>query len=203
MIAGGLYAAFMAATLVLLLIPGPNVALIVATSVAHGTRAGLLTVIGTSSAVIVQLVLVALGMSAALAAFAQGMELLRWLGAAYLIALGVAQWRAPALDLTDIAPLPRRAIYGRGFVVALTSPKTLFFYAAFFPQFIAADRNFAAQMSVLGATFLSLALLVDGGWAVLGGRLRGILVGRGRLHQRLAGTALIGAGFGLALARGR
>jgi homoserine/homoserine lactone efflux protein len=203
MIASGLYAAFIAATLVLLLIPGPNVAAIVATSVAHGTRAGLVTVLGTSSAAIVQLALVTLGLSAALAAFAQGMEVLRWLGAAYLIALGIAQWCAPVPELTSVAPLPRRAIYGRGFAVALTNPKTLFFYAAFFPQFIAADRPFGAQIAVLGATFLGLALLVDGGWAVLGGRLRGILVARGRLRRRLAGTALIGAGVGLALARGR
>ena len=94
-------------------------------------------------------------------------------------------------------------MFTRALLVSLTNPKTLFFYAAFFPQFIAADRPFGAQIAVLGATFLGLALLVDGGWAVLGGRLRGILVARGRLRRRLAGTALIGAGVGLALARGR
>ena len=88
------YLAFVLATSILMLIPGPNVALIVANSVAFGTRYVLLTVIGTSTAMVVQLALFALGMTALLGAMAQWFEWIRWLGVAYLVWIGIRQWRA-------------------------------------------------------------------------------------------------------------
>src|SRR5580704_8507598 len=91
--------AFMLATTVLMLIPGPNVALIVANSVAWGTRYGLLTVTGTAAAMVLQLALTSLGMTAALGALAAWFEVLRWVGVAYLLWLGIRQWRAPPTDL--------------------------------------------------------------------------------------------------------
>ena len=99
-----LYLTFALATCVLILIPGPNVALIVANSVAYGTRHGLLTVAGTSSAVVVQLALTALGMSALLGTLAQWFEWIRWIGVAYLLWLGVRQWCAAPVDLTRTRP---------------------------------------------------------------------------------------------------
>src|SRR5437868_6648231 len=96
----GLYCGFVAAVTVLMLIPGPNVALIVANSVAHGPRYGLLTVAGTSAAMVLQLALVALGMTPLLGMLGSGFEVLRWIGVAYLLYLGITQWRAPAVDLT-------------------------------------------------------------------------------------------------------
>src|ERR1700740_378395 len=89
-----LYFAFIAAVTILILIPGPNVALIVANSVAYGPRYGLLTVAGTSSAMVVQLVLTALGMTTVLGVLANWFEWIRWLGVAYLLFIGVKQWRA-------------------------------------------------------------------------------------------------------------
>jgi len=200
-----LYLAFIAATTVLMLIPGPNVALIVANSVAYGTRFGLLTVAGTSAAMVAQLALTALGLAAVLGALGALFEWLRWVGVAYLLVLGIRQWRAAPVDLTRTAPQPRSArdIFLRGMLVSLTNPKTLFFYGAFFPQFIDASRDVAAQVLTLSATFLLLALALDSGWAVLAGRARGFLAGRGRLRNRLSGGLLIGAGLGLALARRR
>src|ERR1700742_4430916 len=111
-----LYLAFLAATVVLVLIPGPNVAVITANSVAYGARFGLLTVAGTSTAILIQLALTGLGLSAALDTLGAWFEWIRWIGAAYLVYLGIAQWRAAALDLAQTAPLPRsaRAIFGRG-----------------------------------------------------------------------------------------
>lgn len=202
MIDPGLYAAFVLATAVLIMIPGPNVALIVANSVAYGTRYGLLTVAGTASAMVPQLVLTALGMTALLGGVGAWMEWLRWAGVAYLVVLGVRQWRARALDLTRVAAQPRsrRGIYLRGLVVSLTNPKTLFFYGAFFPQFVAADRPALPQLLVLCATFLAVAILLDGAWAVLAGRARPLLAAHGRLRNRLSGGLLVGAGVGLALA---
>src|SRR5580704_14390604 len=102
-----LYLAFVLACVVLMVIPGPNVALIVANSVAHGTRYGLLTVAGTASGVVVQLALTVLGASAALDFLAASFELLRWAGVIYLVWLGVAAWRAPLVDLTQVRPQAR------------------------------------------------------------------------------------------------
>ncbi len=203
MIAPHLYLAFVLATSVLILIPGPNVSLIVANAVAYGTRYGLLTVAGTSAAVLVQLGLTALGMAAVLGALAAWFEWLRWLGVAYLLYLGLRQWLAAPVDLTRTRPQPRsaRAIVLRGFAVSLTNPKTLLFYGAFFPQFISIDRPLGPQVALLCATFLVLAAGLDSVWALLAGRARGLLASRGRLRNRLSGGLLMGAGLGLALAR--
>ncbi|MCW3475596.1 LysE family translocator [Limobrevibacterium gyesilva] len=198
-----LYLGFILATSVLMLIPGPNVALIVANSVAYGTRYGLLTVVGTSTAMLVQLALTALGMTALMGVMAQAFEWIRWLGVAYLVWLGVRQWRAMPVDLTQARPQKRstREIFARGLLVSLTNPKTLLFYGAFFPQFISPDGDFAAQLALLSVTFVAVAVLLDGGWAVLAGRARGVLATHGKLRNRLSGGLLIGAGVGLALAR--
>ena len=88
----------------------------------------------------------------------------------------------------------------RGFVVSLTNPKTLFFYAAFLPQFVT-GADPARQMWILAATFVAIAAIVDCGWALLAGRLRPLLSRHARLRGRLTGTVLIAAGAGLALAR--
>ncbi len=198
-----LYMAFALATLVLMLIPGPNVALIVANSVAYGTRQGLLTVAGTSSAVVVQLALTALGMTALMGAMAHWFELVRWLGVAYLLWMGVRQFMAPAVDLTRTRPeqKPARQLVGRGLLVSLTNPKTLLFYGAFFPQFVTPGDGLWHQLALLSATYLAIAIVVDCGWAVLGGRARGLLAARGKLRNRISGGMLVTAGVGLALAR--
>lgn len=198
-----LYLAFIAATAVLILIPGPNVALIVANSVAHGTRFGLLTVAGTSSAMVVQLALTVLGMSALLGVLSGWFDWLRWIGVAYLVVLGVRAWRAPAVDLSVAPPQARsaRGIYLRGFLISLSNPKTLLFYGAFLPQFVAPGADLTTQLLLLSATFLAIAVVLDGMWAVLAGRFRRALAMNGRLRNRLTGGLLIGAGAGLALVR--
>jgi homoserine/homoserine lactone efflux protein len=197
-----LYFGFVLATTILILIPGPNVSLIMANSIAHGTRYGLLTVIGTSSAIIVQLALTVLGLSATLGMLASWFEWVRWIGVVYLLYLGIRQWRAPPVDLTRTRPQPRsvRVIALRGFLISLTNPKTLLFYGAFFPQFLSPDVPFAPQVALLSVTFFIIAAGLDSAWALLAGRLRGLLAIRGTLRNRLSGGFLIGAGVGLALA---
>ena len=198
-----LYLGFVLASVVLIVIPGPNVALIVANSVAHGARFGLLTVAGTSSAVVVQLALTVLGASAALDFLAAGFDWLRWLGVAYLIWLGVAAWRAPPVDLTQVRPQARsvRTIYLRGLLVCLTNPKTLLFCGAFLPQFVTPGPDATRQLVLLAVTFFVVSTVLDSLWAVLAGRLRAVLAARARLRNRLTGGLMIGAGLGLALAR--
>jgi len=129
-------------------------------------------------------------------------EWVRWIGVVYLLYLGIRQWRAPPVDLTRTRPQPRsvRVIALRGFLISLTNPKTLLFYGAFFPQFLSPDVPFAPQVALLSVTFFIIAAGLDSAWALLAGRLRGLLAIRGTLRNRLSGGFLIGAGVGLALA---
>jgi threonine/homoserine/homoserine lactone efflux protein len=198
-----LYFAFLAATLVMLVMPGPNVTLIVANSIAYGTRFGLFTVLCTSLSIVPLLVLTVAGMSAMLGVVSEWFELLRWLGVAYLIYLGVEALRAPTSDLAAIRPDPRsiRAIAARAVLVALTNPKTLLFFGAFFPQFLDPARDATHQLAIMAVTFFVAAAISDSGWALAAGRARSVLVRAGRWVNRVTGSFLITCGVGLALAR--
>jgi homoserine/homoserine lactone efflux protein len=198
-----LYLAFLAASAVVLLIPGPNVALIVSTSIAYGRRHGLVTVAGTSSAMVLQLTLVVAGLTTVLAMSANLFAWLRWAGVFYLCYLAFRAWFAP---IADSNAMPRTAkslvaTYLRGFLVSLTNPKTLLFFGAFLPQFASPTAPFPLQLLLLAASFLVLAILFDSIWAVLAGKLGSAFGAKGRLRNWIQGTLLLGAGLGLALAR--
>jgi threonine/homoserine/homoserine lactone efflux protein len=203
MIDPAMFVAFVAATTILMLIPGPNVALIVSNSVAYGSRYGLITVGGTTSAMIVQLAIAAFGMTQVLGTLGRWFEWLRWIGVAYLIYLGVTHWRAPVADLTRTAPEPKsaRAIYARALLVSLTNPKLLLFYGAFFPQFVRVDRPVGTQIVLLAATFIAISVSLDGSWALIASRARKALASHGRLRNRITGGLLIAAGTALGVAR--
>ena len=194
-----LYLSFIGATVALMLLPGPNVSLIVAQALSRGRRAALMTVCGTTTAMIVQLALVALGLSAVLSALAPWMNLLRWIGVAYLIYLAVRTWRAPSV--TDVTPDALHATFGRGLLVSLFNPKTLFFYGAFFPQFVDLARPLPTQLVVLSVTFVIIAVIVDSAWALMAARLRPWLATRARLQKRLSAGLLAVAAAGLSLSR--
>ena len=203
MIAVNLYLSFALAVTLLMLVPGPNVSLIVANSVTYGPKYGLLTVAGTSSAMVIQLALTALGLTATLGVLGVWFAWLRWLGVIYLIYLGIRHWRAPLTDpkLTQLKTKDRRAIFLRALLVSLTNPKTLLFYAVFFPQFVDVNQPFGAQIALLCVTFLSLAIMIDSIWALGAGRMRPLLTAHGRLRNRVSGGFLIGAAAALALSR--
>jgi threonine/homoserine/homoserine lactone efflux protein len=150
-----------------------------------------------------QLALTGLGMSALLGGVAEAFYYLRWLGVAYLVYLAYRAWTAPADDLAAVAAprQPYRALFLRGFLVSLSNPKTLVFFAAFFPQFLNPAAPLGAQIGLLAASFLILAATVDSGWALLAARLGGAVKMSGRLRNRLSGGLLLGAGLGLALVR--
>jgi len=196
------YIAFVLASALLIAIPGPNVALIVGTSIAHGRRAGLITVAGTSAAMVPLLGLTVLGLQTLLEATAGIFEWLRWIGVAYLVWLGVRTWRrVPDLLSLESRPPSTRLVFWQAVLVSLTNPKTLLFYAAFFPQFLNPAADPVPQLVLLSATFLVLAVVLDSTWALLADRARPLLTGRARLRNRITGGFLIGAGIGLALAR--
>jgi len=196
-----LYLAFAAAA-VLIAVPGPNVACILSAATRHGARAGLLTVAGTSTGMLVQLVVAGAGVGL-VASLAGALEWLRWAGAAYLIFLGVREWRR-AGHVPDARMPPGANLFGRGLLVAVANPKTLLFYAAFLPQFVdpAGPLPVGWQLGVLAGTFLALAAAIDGLYAIAGGRARAALQAHAlRLWQRLSGAFLVAAGVGLTLAR--
>lgn len=194
---------FVFATIILGLIPGPNVALTVANSLAHGTRHGLLTVAGTSSAMVPQLILTVLGLSTFIAALSQWFDVLRWAGVAYLLYLGIRECLAPVQDLAHMParPLSVREIYWRGFLVSLTNPKTLLFYGAFFPQFITGMDRVIEQLIVLAVVFVAVISCVDSLWACLAGYARRYLLGKTVWRNRISGGFLIIAAVLLALIR--
>ena len=202
MISAPLYVSFVLVSLALIAIPGPNVALIVSTSIAHGWRAGLMTVAGTSAAMALQLVLTVAGTSALLAAASAWFSWLRWAGVIYLIYLGVRAWRAPVRNEPGKGfPPGSRTVFTRGVLVSLTNPKTLLFFGAFLPQFVSTDRTVVPQLMILAATFLVLAVALDSSWALLAHRAAATFSRRRVLRNRLEGGLLMGAGLGLAAAR--
>jgi homoserine/homoserine lactone efflux protein len=196
-----LFGGFLLITIVLLLTPGPIVTLVISTSATRGVRAGLVTVAGTSSGNAALLAAIAVGLSWVLVHAVYLFELLRWAGAAYLIWLGVRAWRGAG---QAEPPAPAAGVhFRRGFLVALTNPKTLAFFTAFLPQFVDPALPAARQLAVMCVVTVLLAAVSDSCWAVAAGLGRAWFMqpSRARLLKRLSGLTLIGGGVWLSLAR--
>jgi threonine/homoserine/homoserine lactone efflux protein len=201
-----LYLAFVAATLVLCIVPGPVVTFLVATGIRQGPRDALIGLAGSSSALCIHMVLVVAGLAPLLAALGPWAEALKLIGAAYLVWLGVQAWRAPVeKDVTTAAAprIPPSTLYRRGLLISGTNPKTLAFYAAFFPQFIDAAHPPLPQFVLLAVSFILVSALSDGAYAVAAGRLAQYLKSpRAQIvRNKITGAVLTAAGLGLALAR--
>lgn len=151
--------ALVAATAVLVAIPGPNVALIVASSLRSGFRASVATVLGTTVGVGLQLALVVFGLAALIAAAAEALQWIKWAGVAYLIYLGIHTWREPAGDPDRIEATP--AMFWRGCLVAVVNPKTLLFNAAFIPQFVGSETATIGDLAIVASVFLAVLFAGD------------------------------------------
>lgn len=152
---------------------------------------------------VVQLAVTAFGLTGQLSALGEGFEMIRWVGVAYFVYLGVMQWRASPTNLRQTVPTPGlpRAVYGRGMPVCLTNPGVLLFYGALFPLFITATGHFETQILPLSVTFVCIAAIVDIGLAAVAGWAVCFQATRTRLTNRISGGLLITAGIGLAVAR--
>jgi threonine/homoserine/homoserine lactone efflux protein len=162
---------FSAAALALLVFPGPSVLYIISRSVDQGRRAGLASVLGIHTGSLVHVTAATVGLSALLVSSAAAFTIVKYVGAAYLIILGVRQIvdRRHRSD-ADVAarPLSFRRIYGQGVVVNVLNPKTAGFFFAFLPQFVDPDRGSTAlQILIFGLTFIALGLLSDSAYAML------------------------------------
>lgn len=189
------------ATAVLVMIPGPNVALIVGRSLQHGIRAGIATTVGTTIGVALQLVLVFAGIAALIEQLASALTVLRWAGVFYLLWLAVMHWRQPADELQVPDIVPARVDIGRGVLLAAINPKVLVFNAAFLPQFVDPARDTASQFAVLCAVYLSVLFIGDSLWAIFAASARHWFARFSRVRHRLSAIFFAGAGIGLALAR--
>lgn len=191
--------ALLVATAILVTIPGPNVALIVANSLRFGFWSGLATVFGTTLGLGLQLALVVAGMSAVIELAADALAWIRWAGVAYLVWLGIKTWRTPADELTTLTATP--VMFWRGCFVAAANPKTLMFNVAFIPQFVGSGDANALTPLAVAAVYLSVVLFGDVLWAALATSARRVLGRYMALRNRLTGAFLAAAGVGLALSR--
>jgi threonine/homoserine/homoserine lactone efflux protein len=202
-------AVFAVAAVTLLVIPGPAVLYIVSRSVAQGRAAGLVSVCGIHVGSLLHVGAAALGLSALLVSSALAYDTVRYLGAAYLVWLGVQRLLARDEDARPTGARRERLgrIFAQGVVVNVLNPKTALFFFAFLPQFVdAAAGAVPLQVAVLGATFVGLGLVTDGAYALLASTGAGFLRGRRRVARasRLAsGGVLVGLGVTTALAGSR
>lgn len=197
------YLSFILVSTGLIIMPGPNVLLIISTSIAHGKTTGLQTVAGTSAAMCIQLAVAAFATALYVEAIAEGFNYLKWFGVGYLCYLGISHFYQACRDAEE-NPTPSAAgTFGRGFWVSLTNPKTILFFSAFLPQFVSPAVPFFSQILLLSFTFLVLAALFDSGYAILSGKLKVLLANKRvvRFQHAISGTLFICASLWLATLR--
>jgi len=198
-----MYLAFVGASVLLVLTPGPMVAYVVATTLSHGLRHGFMALIGSAAASAVQLAIVVAGLSLILTAAGEAFFWIKWIGVVYLVYLGVKALRAPVEDLEVEAGFARsgRRTIVEAFFVNLTNPKALLFHGAFLPLFISPSAPATPQLVLLAVTFVVVAAVLDGCWALFAARLKPVLARVGRWRHRMTGGVLLTAAAGLALVR--
>jgi homoserine/homoserine lactone efflux protein len=198
-----LYAAYLVACLVIILVPGPTVTLIIANSMRHGARAGLLNVAGTQFGLAIMIAIVGIGLTSTIEAMGHWFEWVRLAGAAYLIWLGWKMLRSGG-EAADGSPAvaPRGGFFLQGLLVAISNPKTLIFFGAFFPQFMNPAGDHALQVVIMGLTAMIFAAISDSAYALAAGRAGRMLTAkRIKALSRVSGGFLIGGGLWLAFSR--
>src|SRR5262249_23038133 len=162
-----LYLAYLAASIALALLPGPNVTLIIANGLRYGTRAPLINILGAQLGLAIVIAIVGVGLTSLIATMGYWFDWVRLAGAAYLIWLGITLvWRPSPLAAPDPAPPPPRGgFFLQGMLVLLSNPKALIFFGAFIPQFVDVNGPQVSQVTVLGVTFMVIAGLTDAVYA--------------------------------------
>jgi threonine/homoserine/homoserine lactone efflux protein len=193
---------YIAACLVLAIVPGPNVTVVISTSLARGSKAGFMAILGSQVAMLSMIFIVAFGLEAVVAFMGWAFDYIKLAGAAYLIWIGINMLRSDGHLGEGKAGLSRTPMQDarRGFFVLWSNPKALIFLGALLPQFV--DRSHPAfpQIIVLGLTFMLVASTTDSIYAILAGRMRHLLsAARVKLVSRFSGAVLICGGVWLAL----
>src|SRR5713226_10366414 len=166
-----LSAAYLVACLIIVIVPGPTVTLIIASSLRHGTRAGILNMLGTQVGEAIIITAAGIGLASLIEAMGHWFDWLRLAGAAYLIWLGWKMIRSAGTAFaTASSRTPRGGFLLQGVMVALSNPKTLVFFGAFFPQFIDPARQHGLQILIMGLTAMLFAAVSDSAYALAAGR---------------------------------
>jgi threonine/homoserine/homoserine lactone efflux protein len=199
------YALFIATALALLAIPCPAVLYVVSRSIDQGRSAGLASVLGITTGTVVHVTLATVGLSSLVLASRVAFDAVRYVGAAYLIVLGVRRLltRRVEEDTAARAPRSRRDLYTQGLIVNLLNPKTIVFIFAFVPQFVDVNAGHVwLQIMLLGLTFAGLGLGSDSLYAVVAGTVADRLRGTpaiARVERWFGGSVLIGLGVAAAV----
>ncbi|WP_137131865.1 LysE family translocator [Rhizobium sp. FY34] len=193
--------AFVAASAIMLAIPGPTNLLVISYALSHGRRVAAATVAGVALGDFTAMTASMLGLGALLATSASAFTVLKWIGAAYLIYLGIKLWRAPVPNATgdDLESPPERPlrIFLHTYVVTALNPKSIVFFVAFLPQYLDLSKPFAMQMVILEVTFLVLATLNAALYGLLASKARDS-VRQPRIRRivnRTGGSLMVGAGL--------
>ncbi len=194
---------FIAACVAIAIVPGPSVTVIIANSLRHGTGSGLLTVAGTQVGLLLMLAALAAGLATIIDHMGMMFDWIRWLGAAYLIWLGIKLWRADgAMEATASGSSAKHGLFWQGLLVVWSNPKALLFFGAFIPQFIDPMQDPLMQTLMLGSIFVVTATMLDSSYAFAAGHAGRWLGGnRVRYLERISGSFLIGGGLWLAFSR--
>ena len=185
------YFAFVLAALALALVPGPTVTVIIANSLKHGTRAGLLNVLGTQAGVVIWLGIAALGLGAAIQLMGVWFVLLRYVGAAYLVWLAIKLFRSKGdLAVATNRARPHGSFFLQGFVVIMSNPKMLVLFGALIPPFIPAGADVVRSTLELGFTFMVIAAVGDTSYALAAGR-----AGAWLSHRRIRAIEIVSGSF--------
>lgn len=202
------WATFLVASILFIQVPGPSLLFTLGRALTVSLRDALTSVVGNALGLVAQVLAVAIGLGAVVAASSTAYTAIKLVGAAYVVYLGVQAIRHRgdarlALDAPTPAPERRGRALGTGFVVGVTNPKTIVFFVAFLPQFVAAGHPAFPQLVVLGLAFGVLAVASDSLWAVAAGRAR---LWFARKPERLdamgatGGVMMIGLGAGMVVA---
>ncbi len=196
---------YLLTTSILSLSPGSGAINTMSTGISHGYRGAVASIAGLQLGLSIHIVLVGVGLGALVSQSLLAFEILKWCGAAYLIWLGICQWRsAGAIDMNALASsMPRRRLFKRAVLVNLTNPKSIVFLAALFPQFIVPHQPQLAQYLVLGVTTVVVDIIVMIGYATLAKRISGWIKAPKQmtLLNRIFGSLFMMVGLLLATAR--
>jgi threonine/homoserine/homoserine lactone efflux protein len=191
---------YMLACLLFAVIPGPSVSVVIANSLAGGTRAGLFTILGTALSMVSMVFVVAVGLEAVMSLVAGAFEIIKLAGAAYLIWIGWKMFRSSGHLAFKGDRLPVGRYIWQGALTNWSNPKTLLFLSAFLPQFVDLSRPAFGQIMTLGLICLAVAAMSDSVYALAAGQARHLLTAaRVRMVNRVSGVILMAGGIWLAL----
>ncbi len=194
------WVAYCIATTLILVVPGPTIILVVTQTVSYGRKSVIPLVAGVVFGDFTAMTLSLLGLGAVMAASATFFSVFKWIGAFYLLYLGIKLWRKKSSNMISEQgrkDISSQALFKRSFIVTALNPKGIAFFVAFLPQFISDTEPVTRQLFLLGGTFLILALINAALYAIFASQLRETIKQTNvqRWFNRCGGTALIGAGF--------